>query len=99
MAQVKILAVNDSREIPTKSGGKFRIQDAECVVTEEDGSITVGALSLPRDMVDKGLVSGDYIGRFKWVRDYKNGRLVNELQGLTPAPLVRPVAAAPAAAK
>ena len=85
MSKVTILAVNPVRELPTKAGGKFSIQDAECLITEGDGSITVGALPLPRELVGKGLVTGDYVGVFKWVRDYKNGRLVNELQGLTPA--------------
>ena len=93
MSKVTILAVNEVREIPTKSGGKFSIQDAECMITEADGSITVGALPLPRDLVGKGLVSGDYVGVFKWVRDYKNGRLVNELQGLVAA-VARPSAPA-----
>jgi hypothetical protein len=84
MPKVQILVVNPLRELPTKSGGTFQIQDAETVILDDAGQPeVVGPLSVPRDLIGK-VVPGMYDAVFKWERDYKSGRLVSNLQNLTP---------------
>jgi len=84
MPKVQILLVNPKREVPTKAGGKFEVQDAETVILDDVGApVVVGPLSIPRDLIDK-VTPGMYDAVFLWERDYKTGRLVNNLQGLTP---------------
>ena len=90
MPKVQILLVNDARDVPTKSGGTFPVQDAETVILDDAGApVVVGPLALPRDLIGK-VAAGMYDASFKWERDYKTGRLVNTLVGLTasrPAPV------------
>ena len=81
MEKLNVLAVGEVKKIATKAGGTFDVQDLETVVYEEDGSITVGALPVPRELVGK-VVPGTYHGQFKWERNYKNGRLEKVLKGL-----------------
>lgn len=99
MSKVQILLLTEPRELPTKSGGKFQIQDAETVILDDSGAaVVVGPLAVPRDLIGK-LVPGLYDASFKWERDYKSGRLVSTLVSLTAfvsAP--RPSAAAPSLA-
>lgn len=86
MSKVQILLVNPRREVPTKSGGVFQVQDAETVILDDLGApVVVGPLSIPRDLIDK-VVPGMYDAVFLWERDYKTGRLVSNLQSLTPLP-------------
>lgn len=90
MSKVQILVVNAAKDLPTKSGGTFQIQDAETVILDDNGAaLVVGPLSVPRDVIGK-LVPGLYDATFKWERDYKSGRLVNVLQSLALIPSVRP---------
>lgn len=85
MSKVQILLVNAPKDLPTKSGGTFQIQDAETVILDDAGQpVVVGPLSVPRDLVGK-LVPGLYDATFKWERDYKTGRLVNNLLALAVA--------------
>lgn len=84
MSKVQILLVNPERQVPTKSGGTFAVQDVETVILSDAGEpVVVGPLALPRDLIGK-IVAGTYDGHFQWERDYKTGRLVSSLVGLTP---------------
>ena len=84
MSKVQILLVNPVRELTAKSGTKFSVQDAETVILDDTGApIVVGPLGLPRELVGK-VVPGVYDGTFQWERDYKTGRLVNNLLSLSP---------------
>lgn len=83
MHKVQILLINPQRDVPTKSGSTFPVQDAETVILDDVGApVVVGPLALPRDLIGK-VVAGMYDASFKWERDYKTGRLVNSLIGLT----------------
>lgn len=90
MSKLQILVVNEPVELPTKSGGKFKIQDAECVILNDAGEPeVVGPLSIPTEQIGN-VKAGMFQGVFKWVRDYKTKRLVYELQSLTPMAAMRP---------
>lgn len=98
MPKVQILVVNPARELPTKSGGTFQVQDAETVILDDSGQPeVVGPLSIPRDLIGK-VSPGMYDAVFKWERDYKSGRLVNNLQNLSAIAPKRPMGASPASA-
>ena len=97
MSKVQILVVTAPRDLPTKSGGTFQIQDVETVILDDSGNaLVVGPLSVPRDLIGK-LVPGVYDATFKWERDYKSGRLVNTLLSLAVAAPSRAAAQAPKA--
>lgn len=97
MPKVQILVVSPARDLPTKSGGTFQVQDVETVILDDAGQPTVvGPLAVPRDLIGK-VVAGLYDASFKWERDYKSGRLVNTLVGLTAVGAARPAAPATAA--
>lgn len=93
MPKIQILVVNEPRELPTKNGGKFMVQDAETLILDDAGQPTVvGPLSIPRDLI--GTVQpGMYDAVFKWERDYKSGRLVSNLHNLSGVVSKRPVSA------
>jgi hypothetical protein len=92
MPKLQILVVNEPRDVPTKAGGTFQVQDAETVILGDDGNpVVVGPLGIPRDLVGK-VLPGLYDATFKWERDYKTGRLVNSLVSLAGVVSTRPVA-------
>ena len=95
MSKLQILVVNEVRDVPTKAGGTFQVQDAETVILGDDGNpVVVGPLGIPRDLIGK-VLPGLYDGTFKWERNYKTGRLENVLVSL--AGVTSPRRASPAA--
>jgi len=57
---INVIKVNALREGMSKTGGKYRMQDCEVLVLNEDGEADrAGSLMLPKDYVEK-VVPGHY---------------------------------------
>lgn len=88
-ALIQVLKVNEARTGVSKDSGKpWRMQDAECLLLNDDGSVNqVGVLMLPRDMTTPPAV-GTYTGTFSLQSDLKTRKINAVLTGLTAVPRV-----------
>ena len=84
---LRIIVVNEARS-GTKEGRPWEMQDAECILMNDDGSPKqVGVLQLPKEIRAKGTVKpGDYSGSFALRPDLRTRRIGAVLVDLTPLP-------------
>lgn len=83
-ALLEILKVNDERS-GTKDGRAWAMQDAECLLLKEDGSIDqVGVLMLPKELRGK-VQPGIYTGAFALRPNMASRRIEAVLTSLHPA--------------
>jgi hypothetical protein len=84
---LRIIVVNEERS-DTKEGRAWAMQDAECILMNDDGSPKqVGVLQLPKEIRAKGAVKpGDYTGSFALRPDLRTRRIEAVLVDLTPLP-------------
>lgn len=97
---IQILKLNESRS-GEKNGRKWEMQDAECLLLNEDGTVNqVGVLMLPKDLMGK-VQPGTFMGTFALRADTsrEGQRRINAiLTGLNPIPSGKqPAQARPAA--
>ena len=81
---LQIIKVNDERTIPARGDrGAFQVQDAECILLDEDGSPQkVGVLRVPGPL--KPMVKvGTFLGTFGLEPSYKDRTIQAVLTGLT----------------
>lgn len=85
-ALIQIIRVNDPRA-GTKDGRAWKMQDAECLLLNDDGSPNqVGVLSLPKEMMDdKAPRPGIYTGSFALKSGLRDRRIEAVLTSLVPA--------------
>ena len=94
---IQILKLNDPiKGTSAKTGRPYDIQDAECILYAEDGTVgQVGVLTIPNDLRGK-VAEGTYSGTFSMRADRQTRRIGSVLTGLTPIPAAAPpVAKAP----
>lgn len=84
---VQILKVNEPRS-GTKNGYNWTMQDAECMLLNDDGSVSqVGVLMLPKALTgDAAPKEGQYSATFAMGVENKTRKMVANLTGLTPLP-------------
>jgi hypothetical protein len=94
-ALIHIIKVNEARSGLSRVSGKpYTMQDAECILLNEDGSPSqVGVLMLPKDLTGKVNV-GTYMGTFALQASLKDRRIEAVLSGLQPYDIKRPAAKA-----
>ena len=81
----------------TKDGRAWSMQDAECILLNDDGTPNqVGVLQIPKELREKGVAIGTYTGSFALKSDLRTRRIEAVLTGLAPYATKRQ-AAAPAA--
>lgn len=85
-AIIQVIRVNDARS-GTKDGRAWAMQDAECLLLNEDGSPNmVGVLQLPKDLQgDKAPKPGVYTGSFALRSGLRDRRIEAVLTSLVPA--------------
>jgi hypothetical protein len=99
-ALIQIIKVNELRKgIGRESGKPYEMQDAECLLLNDDGSpSTVGVLQLPKDLQgDKAPKPGVYTGSFALksnVMDRRIGAVLTSLVSAADRLRVKPSAAA-----
>jgi len=82
---IQIVVVNELRK-GEKNGRPWELQDAECILLDEQGHPTqVGVLMIPRELRGKA-VPGRYVGSFALKPDFASRRIEAVLTGLTPLP-------------
>ncbi|MFY7928795.1 MAG: hypothetical protein ACOVS5_07975 [Oligoflexus sp.] len=91
---IQILKLNDARS-GEKNGRKWEMQDAECLLLNEDGTVNqVGVLMLPKDLMGK-VQPGTFMGTFALRADTsrEGQRRINAiLTGLQPIDQRKPAA-------
>lgn len=97
---VQILKLNEARSGKTVTGREWTIQDAECLLLNDDGTINeVGVLTIPRELNGKA-TPGTFMGAFalRANKSREGGRRIEAvLTGLQPYSLKStPVQVAPA---
>lgn len=101
---IQILKLNELKSgVSRKTGNPYEMQDAECLLLKEDGSLDqVGVLQVPKSLRDKVTV-GVFTGSFAMRANMQSRRIEAVLTDITPVPpgtYGTPKAApAPAAAK
>lgn len=90
-ALIQIIKVNDKRT-GTKDGRAWELQDAECLLLNDDGSpAQVGVLQLPKGMRgDAAPKPGTYTGSFSLQSSLRDRRIEAVLTGLTAVPVRKP---------
>jgi hypothetical protein len=88
---IQILKLNDPiKGTSQKTGRAYDIQDAECILYAEDGTVgQVGVLTIPNDLRGK-VAEGTYSGTFSMRADRQTRRIGSVLTGLTPIPSAAP---------
>lgn len=87
---LQIIKVNQSRS-GTKDGRAWKMQDAECILFNEDGTIdAVGVLMIPKDLHDQ-VTEGRYEATFALRPNMASRRI--EAQIVTLVPVGKPGAA------
>ena len=84
---IKILKVNEIRKgISVKTNKPWEMQDAECLLMNDDGSIgSVGVLQLPKALMGANLPAvGDYSAKFTLQSGMTDRKINAVLVGLTP---------------
>ena len=85
---IQILKVNEARS-GTKDGREWKMQDAECILLNDDGSVgEVGVCSLPKNLIG-ATAPGNYTATFtlRANKGREGGRRIEaQLVGLTPLP-------------
>lgn len=83
---VQILKLNEARS-GNKNGREWQMQDAECILLNDDGSVSeVGVLMIPKDLMGK-VQAGTYTASFSLRTDKskEGGRRIGAvLTGLIP---------------
>ncbi len=94
---IEILKLGETRTGVGKTGKPWAMQEAECILRDQDGQVTqVGVLDVPRDLIDN-LRPGVYTASFTLNAHYQSRKIGAQLVALTPIPTrAQP---APAAAK
>lgn len=84
---IQILKLNDLKSgVSRKTGNPYEMQDAECLLLKEDGSIDqVGVLQVQKSLRDKAL-PGVYTGSFALHSNFASRRIEAVLTDLTPVP-------------
>lgn len=98
-ALIQIIKVNEPRS-GTKNDRAWKMQDAECLLLDEDGQPTqVGVLMLPKHLQEVTR-PGTYTGSFALSAGLRDRRIEAILTGLVPVDVksIRKVQGAPAAA-
>lgn len=92
-SMLNILKVNEPRS-GTKDGREWRMQDAECILLNDDGTFgSVGVLMLPKHLTgDAAPKTGVYAGSFALMVAQKDRRIMAQLTALTAVPSARPAA-------
>lgn len=86
---IQIIKVNEARS-GSKNGRDWKMQDAECILFSEDGSVdAVGVLMLPKDLHEKAQV-GTYEATFRLRPNMASRRI--EAQIVTLVPVAKPTA-------
>ncbi len=86
-ALIQVIKVNEERT-GSKDGRAWSMQDAECLLLNEDGSPSqVGVLMLPKQLRGKDAPGpGTYVGAFALGVSLRDRRVEAMLTGLTPIP-------------
>lgn len=82
---IQILKVNDTRKgTSAKTGKPWEMQDAECLLLNDDGSINcVGVLTIPKDLSGK-VTPGTFVGSFSLRASPMDRRIEAVITGLQP---------------
>jgi hypothetical protein len=84
-SKLEVLVVNEVRT-GSKDGRQWSMQDAECVLLNDDGSPSqVGVLMIPKDLQGK-VTRGAYTATFALRPNMASRRIEAVLTGLTPIP-------------
>lgn len=90
---LQIIKVNETKS-GVKDGRPWEIQDAECILLNEDGTPSqVGVLSLPKDLRNN-VKPGVYLGSFALRADLRSRRIEAALTGLQPYAVRKPAGGA-----
>lgn len=82
---IQILKVNDAREIKGANGA-FKVQDAECILLNEDGSVgKIGVLRIPEQLREVCKV-GHFTAGFTLDAHWKDRQIGAVLASLQPLP-------------
>lgn len=100
---VQVLKVINEEKTAKKTGEKYNVRMAECVLLDDSGAVEVAGPMRLTEALLEGLVPGTYRAGFSMVRETfgdRKGEIVSKCVSLQPvpvkgAPLTRP--AAPAA--
>ncbi|MFE1572230.1 hypothetical protein ACFIQG_10470 [Comamonas odontotermitis] len=88
---IEILKVGDIRSGVGKTGKPWQMQEAECILRDQDGGVVqVGVLDVPRDLIDN-LRPGVYTASFTLSAHYQSRKIGAQLVALTPLPARAPV--------
>lgn len=88
---IQVLKVNPLREgTSVKSGKKWQMQEAECILLDGDGAVTqVGVLDVPREMIGQ-VGPGTYLASFSLQAHYQTRKIGSVLVDLRPIPKAAP---------
>jgi hypothetical protein len=102
-AIIQVLKVNEKRT-GTKDGRQWEMQDAECLLLNDDGSVNqVGVLQLPKELRGERapgvpmVQPGTYTGSFALRPDMASRRINAVLTGLQPYSVGKAAPASPKA--
>jgi hypothetical protein len=92
---IQILKVNELKKgVSKKTGNDYEIQDAECLLLNDDGSVDqVGVLQIPKMLREKAVV-GRHRGAFAMRANLASRRIEAVLVDLIPLEPVQPKPAA-----
>lgn len=84
---IQVLKVNDLKSgISRKTGNPYEIQDAECILLKDDGSVDqVGVLQVPKSLRDK-VHPGVFTGSFALRSNMQSRQIEAVLTDITPVP-------------
>ncbi|MGE8445688.1 MAG: hypothetical protein ACN6O1_05685 [Comamonas sp.] len=83
---IEILKVGEIRSGVGKTGKAWQMQEAECILRDQDGQVVqVGVLDVPRDLIDN-LRPGVYTASFTLNAHYQSRKIGAQLVALTPIP-------------
>ena len=96
---IQILKLNDPKTgTSAKTGRAYDMQDAECLLLKDDGSIDqVGVLQVPKALRDQ-VKPGTFTATFALHANFASRRIEAVLTGLVPIPSNKGTAPKPAAA-
>lgn len=94
---IQVLKLNDPKTgISKKNGNAYDMQDAECLLLNDDGSIDqVGVLQVPKSLREK-IAVGTFRGSFAMQANFASRRIEAVLTDLVPVPVKGSAPAAPA---
>lgn len=79
---LQIIKLNDPRSGKTAAGREWEMQEAECIILNDDGTpAKVGVLVIPKELMGK-VALGTFVGSFALDASYKDRRIEARLVGL-----------------